>query len=451
MLCSHKAPTRAFQFREQFQSIREENSDTIYFPDISSFNIVEECPVKMPFKSIDFSIEDKDSLLSECVIDQSIFPVQDTKGGSTNAQNRWNAFKDQGLKHYHKKRNNPLSNGVSRLSAYFHYGMISIFQVAKEAQNFGDGGKKYLDELLIWRELAYHWCFHKHRPQDWKSLPNWAKHTLEKHTVDQRATTYSWQELRYAKTTDQLWNACQQSLNRHGELHNNLRMSWGKQLILWHKSPQRALRITIDLNNRFALDGRDPASYGGILWCFGLFDRPFNPEKAIWGSVRERTTNSHANRLDINRYETLVNRTQYHRMTIEYRGPIFTGLLLKRFLEPYNIPVLLNTVSTELIFPTKMTKGSTRSKLEILSWQDAGWVLIQEENLTWTECGYRFFKQLVQTSENDSSALNQQHQICVRDIDEMNATKVVDSVHSCCTKVLMNSIQESDLEQLTLF
>ena len=28
----------------------------------------------------------------------------------------------------------------------------------------------------------------------------------------------------------------------------------------------------IDLNHRYALDGRDPASFGGLLWCFGAFD-----------------------------------------------------------------------------------------------------------------------------------------------------------------------------------
>ena len=33
-----------------------------------------------------------------------------------------------------------------------------------------------------------------------------------------------------------------------------------------------ALKLMIDLNHRFALDGNDPNSYGGLLWCLGLFD-----------------------------------------------------------------------------------------------------------------------------------------------------------------------------------
>ena len=46
----------------------------------------------------------------------------------------------------------------------------------------------------------------------------------------------------------------------------------------------------IDLNHRYALDGRDPASYGGLLWCLGQFDRPFEPETNIFG------TSGHAQR-----------------------------------------------------------------------------------------------------------------------------------------------------------
>ncbi len=58
----------------------------------------------------------------------------------------------------------------------------------------------------------------------------------------------------------------------------------------------------IDLNHRYALDGRDPASYGGLLWCLGQFDRPFRPEIPILGSVRPRPTSAHAARLDVERY-----------------------------------------------------------------------------------------------------------------------------------------------------
>jgi deoxyribodipyrimidine photo-lyase len=39
------------------------------------------------------------------------------------------------------------------------------------------------------------------------------------------------------------------------------------------------------LNNKYALDGRDPSSYAGIQWCFGKFDRAFQ-ERPVWGQIR---------------------------------------------------------------------------------------------------------------------------------------------------------------------
>ena len=39
-------------------------------------------------------------------------------------------------------------------------------------------------------------------------------------------------------------------------------------------SAETALKQTIHLNHKYALDGCDPSSYGGILWCFGQFDGP---------------------------------------------------------------------------------------------------------------------------------------------------------------------------------
>ena len=45
-----------------------------------------------------------------------------------------------------------------------------------------------------------------------------------------------------------------------------MRMSWGKALLPWTKDPAAALEEALHLNHRFALDGCDPCSYGGIGW-----------------------------------------------------------------------------------------------------------------------------------------------------------------------------------------
>ena len=82
-------------------------------------------------------------------------------------------------------------------------------------------------------------------------------------------------QMEYAESPSTLWNICQQSLLRHGELHNNLRMTWGKAVPLWTESLEHSLFIGQTLNDKYALDGRDPSSVVGIQWCHGLFDRPF--------------------------------------------------------------------------------------------------------------------------------------------------------------------------------
>ena len=84
----------------------------------------------------------------------------------------------------------------------------------------------------------------------------------------------------------------QYSLVRNGELHNNLRMGWGKALLEWSESPQEALERLVYLNDKYALDGQAPPSYGGLMWCLGLFDSPKGGDRPITGSLRTRPLSS---------------------------------------------------------------------------------------------------------------------------------------------------------------
>jgi hypothetical protein len=83
-------------------------------------------------------------------------------------------------------------------------------------------------------------------------------------------------------------------------------MTWGKAFLQWTKDSEDALAKMISLNHRLALDGNDPSSYGGLLWCLGQFDRPFLPEKSIFGVVRDRPSAVHAKRLDVEKYLLLI-------------------------------------------------------------------------------------------------------------------------------------------------
>jgi deoxyribodipyrimidine photo-lyase len=94
------------------------------------------------------------------------------------------------------------------------------------------------------------------------------------------------EEFERARTHDPLWNAAQEQLLQEGRIHNYLRMVWGKKILEWTPSPQEALDIMIELNNKYGLDGRDPNSYTGILWVLGRYDRPWGPERPIFGKIR---------------------------------------------------------------------------------------------------------------------------------------------------------------------
>jgi len=71
-------------------------------------------------------------------------------------------------------------------------------------------------------------------------------------------------------------------------------------------SPAEAYRTLEHLNNKYALDGRDPNSYTGILWCFGLFDRPWPPERKIFGSVRYMSSENTARKFDVKPYYAYI-------------------------------------------------------------------------------------------------------------------------------------------------
>jgi deoxyribodipyrimidine photo-lyase len=63
-------------------------------------------------------------------------------------------------------------------------------------------------------------------------------------------------------------------------------MLWGGKILEWSASPQEALEVMIHLNNKYAVDGRDPNSYSGIFWTLGRYDRAWGPERAVFGKVR---------------------------------------------------------------------------------------------------------------------------------------------------------------------
>ena len=261
-------------------------------------------------------------------IDHAVAPVRGITGGSDAARERLGAFVEGRLARYAEERSRPASpeeGAASGLSPYLHFGHVSIEEIVaavfeqaygSSEVTLGKSGKRegfyggdpnvngFLDEAITWRDVGFQW--HWGRRADTASLaralPAWALATLEKHAGDARKFVYSAAEWEAGEMHDALWNAAQKELVRTGTIHNYLRMLWGKKVIEWSASPEEAYRTLVHLNNKYALDGRDPNSHTGILWCFGLFDRPWPPERPVLGTVRYMSSDNTAKKFKLDGY-----------------------------------------------------------------------------------------------------------------------------------------------------
>ena len=334
-----KAYDRAFAYRDATLPLLEKR---LTQPWIEQSDPPERfIPPDLPFTPLDLGPEEWHTVIADCDIDHAVGPIPHTLGGSSAGYARWKAFKGKKLGRYADDRNDALRDGVSRMSAYLHYGMVSPLKIAREAAAVrGPGAEKYLDELLVWREIAYCFCFYRPKHEMIAAIPTWAATTLRDHEADMRSAILDWETLSRGSTGDPLWDAAQRSLVMQGELHNNLRMTWGKAFLGWTPDAATALRLMIDLNHRYALDGRDPASYGGLLWCLGQFDRPHTPPRGVFGTVRTRPTQEHAARLDPAQY--LEKATRPWRMPVPkvaVVGAGLAGLICARTLKDHGFDV----------------------------------------------------------------------------------------------------------------
>jgi deoxyribodipyrimidine photo-lyase len=239
-------------------------------------------------------------LVGECAIDHTVAPSPIYHGGERNAHRRLKHFLTKILPVYDETRSRPEIDGVSRLSSYLHFGFISPLEIALAVKD-ADAPKKtkdaYLEELIVRRELSYNFTRHNSHYDSLKALPDWALKTMREHEKDERPEIFTLKELEACETYDELWNATQREINLTGECHNYVRMLWGKLVIQWSKNYEEAFKALDDLNNRLCLDGRNPNSYAGILWCFGKHDQAWK-ERPIFGKLRFMTSASTGKKFD---------------------------------------------------------------------------------------------------------------------------------------------------------
>jgi deoxyribodipyrimidine photo-lyase len=260
--------------------------------------------IHLPFDPVRPTREMIAALVARCDIDHAVAPSPMFRGGTAAGRARLTEFVKNGLKHYADLRNDPNEpEAVSRLSPYLHFGNLSIHEILLAAQAAGpaDQYAKFLDEALTWREVSHNFCYFNPKHRTPEGMPAWAREQLAEHESDPRPELYSDEELEFAKTGDELWNAAQRSYLRDGWMHNYMRMLWGKAVLQWTPNAAECLRVLEHLNNKYSLDGRDPNSYGGIMWTFGKFDRPFY-RRPVYGTVRYQSLKAARDKFDVPRY-----------------------------------------------------------------------------------------------------------------------------------------------------
>ena len=261
--------------------------------------------------------------LARFPIDHEVTPSPVLKGGAVAAGERLASFLEGKLNDY-SQRNQPEQDVSTGLSPYLHFGHISAHQIAidvlQQAEwdpsqvapkpngsahgwwHAGEAAESFLDELITWREVGYNMSCLVDNYDAYESLPEWAQTTLAEHEADPREYLYSVDEFAAGQTHDSLWNAAQNQLKTEGRMHNYLRMLWGKKILEWTPSAPTALQVMIELNNKYALDGRNPNSYSGIFWVLGRYDRAWGPERKIFGKIRYMSSENTAKKLRVKNY-----------------------------------------------------------------------------------------------------------------------------------------------------
>jgi deoxyribodipyrimidine photo-lyase len=255
-------------------------------------------------------------------IDHGVPPVA-FAGGPAKGAVVLGDFLDRKLATYATRRNEAEDPSNSGLSPYLHWGFVGAHEVfaglaAREGWSaerlaprptgkregwwgMSPDAEAFLDEFVTWRELSYNTAFYLPAHDTYASLPDWARATMEAHRSDPRAERFTRDELEAGGTYDALWNATQGQLRTDGRIHNYLRILWGKKFLEWTDSGEQALEFMLHINNRWALDGRNPNSTSGITWVLGRYDHAWQ-ERPVIGKVRPMSSVATARKIAVDGY-----------------------------------------------------------------------------------------------------------------------------------------------------
>jgi deoxyribodipyrimidine photo-lyase len=242
-------------------------------------------------------------------LDRSVGPVEGWKGGTHAALKRLKLFTGKLLADYDAQRNHPEMDGTSCMSPYLHFGHLGPITIALAVEAEAKANPKlraardsYFNELIVWRELAVNFVRYTPKYDSPECAESWAKTTIAEHARDEREHLYTLHELESAQTHDELWNAGQIQMVRHGWMHNYVRMYWAKKILEWTPDVATAMKYAIHLNDKYLLDGRDPNGYAGIAWAIlGKFDRAWGA-RPVFGKIRYMSRASTGKKFNSKRY-----------------------------------------------------------------------------------------------------------------------------------------------------
>jgi len=155
-------------------------------------------------------------------------PAPRYRRGGKQAERLLEDFVRDKLSRYPADRNAPSLGVESHMSPCLHFGQISPLQIALRIRPAANRGREnvnaYLEELLVRRELAVNFVFREPAYDSYRSLPAWARTTLNRHAKDGRETLWSLREPQEARTDDPHWNAAMREMPFTGKMHNTMRM-----------------------------------------------------------------------------------------------------------------------------------------------------------------------------------------------------------------------------------
>ncbi len=198
--------------------------------------------------------------------------------GEKPARDRLQAFLSETVKDYHLARDRMDQAGTSKLSPYFHFGILGLrtgYHYALKSLKEGSGGegmKTWLEEL-IWREFYIHILFHfpEVRTQNFR-----AKYDA----LHWRNNEDEFKAWKAGRTGYPIVDAGMRQLQETGWMHNRARMITAsflvKHLLIDWRWGERWFRESL-------LDGDLAANNGGWQWVAGTgtdaapYFRIFNP------------------------------------------------------------------------------------------------------------------------------------------------------------------------------